>query len=93
MLRLWSSPLSQLCQTPSVFLMDFMRGETQRQGRCRDSVILRDRERDLESFRDTWRGIELKWGVSQKDYGHKDIPGRTLLAVQGLRLCAFTAQV
>ena len=51
----------------------------------------RERERDLESFRDTWRGIELKWAVGQKEYGHKDIPGGTLLALQGLGLCASTA--
>ena len=33
----------------------------------------------------------MKWGVGQKEYSHKDIPGGTLLAVQGLRLCASTA--
>ena len=33
----------------------------------------------------------MKWGVGQKEYSHKDIPEGTLLAVQGLRLCASTA--
>ena len=88
MLHLWSSPLSQLCQTPSVFMMDFMRGETQRQGRCRDSVILRERERSGE-FQRYMERHRVEMGCGSKGIWSQRYTWRDFTGCPGVKTLCF----